>query len=72
MTEYKVVVKEVTSALWRDIPKAAGELAREVNAELASGWEVAGGLASVQAGTSVYLLQSLTKSRLKRPRKGLV
>jgi len=26
MPEYKILVKEVTSVLWRDVEKAAGEL----------------------------------------------
>ena len=31
----------------------------DVNAELSSGWEPQGGIASIQAGTSVYLIQTL-------------
>ena len=30
-----------------------------MNAELSSGWEPQGGIASIQAGTSVYLIQAL-------------
>lgn len=63
MSEYKVVAKEVTSVVWRDVIKAAQELAGEVNAELSSGWEPQGGVASIQAGTGVYLLQALAKHR---------
>ena len=63
MSEYKVVAKEVTSVVWRDLHKAAQELAREVNAELSSGWEPQGGIASIQAGTAVYLIQALARSR---------
>jgi hypothetical protein len=63
MSEYKVIVKEVTSVVWRDVSKAAEELATEVNTELASGWQPQGGVASIQAGTGVYLLQALAKSR---------
>ena len=63
MLEYKVVAKEVTSVVWRDVQKAAQELAREVCSELPDGWEAQGGIASVQAGTGVFLLQALTKRR---------
>jgi hypothetical protein len=63
MSEYKVVAKEVTSIVWRDVQKAAQELASDVNAELSSGWEPQGGIASIQAGTGVYLIQALAKRR---------
>jgi hypothetical protein len=62
MSEYKIITKEVGSIVWRDVQKAAQELAREVSAELASGWKPQGGIASIQAGTGVYLLQALAKS----------
>ena len=61
MPEYKVMSKEVTSMVWRDVQKAAQELGAEVTAQLSSGWEPQGGIASVQAGTGVYLLQALVK-----------
>jgi hypothetical protein len=61
MSEYKVITKEVTSRIWRDAQKAAQELATEVNAELSAGWEPQGGIASIEAGTSVYLIQALSK-----------
>jgi hypothetical protein len=61
--EYKVIAQEVTSVVWRDVDKAAQELAAAVNAELESGWDVQGGIASIQAGTGVYLIQALTKGR---------
>jgi hypothetical protein len=61
MAEYKVIAKEVTSVIWRDVQKAAMELAREVNAELSAGWEPQGGIASIEAGTAVYLIQALFK-----------
>jgi hypothetical protein len=61
MPEYKVMSKEVTSMVWRDVQKAAQELGAEVTAQLSSGWEPQGGLASVQAGTSVHLLQAIVK-----------
>ena len=63
MSQYKVIVKEVTSVVWRDVSKAAQELASEVDAELSSGWEPQGGVASIQAGTGVYLIQALVKHR---------
>ncbi|HXW08309.1 MAG TPA: hypothetical protein VD833_23965 [Vicinamibacterales bacterium] len=63
MPEYKVVAKEVTSVVWRDVHKAAQELTTDVNAELQSGWEPQGGIASIQAGTGVYLIQALARRR---------
>ena len=63
MSEYRVITKEVTSIVWRDVDKAAKELANEVTAELSAGWEPQGGIASVQAGTSVYLIQALSRRR---------
>ena len=61
--EYKVIAKEVTSVIWRDVDKASRELASDVNAELSSGWEPQGGIASIQAGTTVYLIQALARRR---------
>ena len=61
MSEYKVIVKEVTSVVWRDVSKAAHELGGDVSTGLSSGWEPQGGVASIQAGTSVYLIQALIK-----------
>jgi hypothetical protein len=63
MSEYKVIAKEVTSVVWRDVHKAAQELAAEVNVLLPSGWEPQGGIASIEAGTGVYLIQALLKRR---------
>jgi hypothetical protein len=63
MPEYKVVSKEVTSIVWRDVDKAAQELSRDVTAELANGWQPQGGIASIQAGTTAYLIQALSRSR---------
>jgi hypothetical protein len=65
MSEYKVITKEVTSVIWRDVQKAAQELATEINAELAAGWEPQGGIASIEAGTGVYLMQALFKRLTK-------
>lgn len=62
MTEYKVITKEVGSIVWRDVQKATQDLAREVSAELSTGWKPQGGIASIEAGTGIYLLQALTKS----------
>jgi hypothetical protein len=59
VSEYKVIAKEVTSVVWRDVQKAAQELAIQVNAELSAGWEPQGGIASVEAGAGVYLIQAL-------------
>jgi hypothetical protein len=63
MSEYKVVAKEVTSVVWRDVQKAAQELATEVNVELSAGREAQGGIASIEAGTGVFLIQALLKRR---------
>lgn len=62
-TEYKVVVTEVTSVVWRDVGRAARALAAEVNTAARGGWAPLGGVCSVQAGTSVYLLQGVVRSR---------
>jgi hypothetical protein len=61
MAEYKVIAKEVTSVVWRDVDKAAQALSAEVNLLISSGWEPQGGIASIEAGSSVYLLQALLK-----------
>lgn len=63
MSEYRVIAKEVTSIVWRDVEKAAQDLSSEVNDALASGWEPQGGIASIQAGTGVYLIQALARRR---------
>jgi len=62
MSEYKVVAKEVTSVVWRDVEKAANELSADVSAALSSGWVAQGGVASIQAGTNVYLIQALART----------
>ena len=61
MAEYKVMAKEVTSVVWRDVQKAAQELGADVTHMMSSGWEAQGGIASIEAGTSVYLIQALVK-----------
>jgi len=43
------------------VQKAAQGLTTEVNAELSAGREPQGGIASIEAGTSVYLIQALSK-----------
>jgi hypothetical protein len=61
MAEYKVVAKEVTSIVWRDVAKAAQELSADVTHLVSGGWEPQGGIASIQAGTTVYLIQAIMK-----------
>jgi len=61
MAEYKVLAKEVTSVVWRDVQKAAVDLSAEATHLMSSGWEPQGGIASVEAGAGVYLLQALVK-----------
>jgi len=61
MAEYKVVAKEVTSVVWRDVQKAAEELGADVTQLISGGWEPQGGIASIEAGTSVYLIQAVFK-----------
>ena len=61
MAEYKVMAKEVTSVIWRDVEKAAQELSAEVTHMASGGWEPQGGIASIEAGTTVYLLQAIIK-----------
>ena len=61
MPEYRVIAKEVGSVVWRDVEKAAQELGVEITALQSSGWEPQGGIASVQAGTGVHLLQALVR-----------
>jgi len=61
MAEYKVISKEVTSVIWRDVEKAGQELGAEVTRLASEGWEPQGGIASIEAGTTVYLLQAVFK-----------
>jgi hypothetical protein len=61
VSDYKVIVKEISSIVWRDVRKAADELGQEVTSELKSGWQPQGGIASVQAGSSVFLIQALVR-----------
>lgn len=55
------MVKEVTSVIWRDVEKAGQELGAEVTRMVSDGWEPQGGIASIEAGTTVYLLQAVFK-----------
>ena len=61
MAEFKVVSKEVTSVVWRDVQNAAQELSADVTQMMSGGWEPQGGVASIEAGTSVYLIQAIVK-----------
>lgn len=61
MAEYKIIAREITTVVWRDVHKATRELEELVNGQLAAGWEPQGGIASVQAGTGVYLIQALSR-----------
>ena len=61
MTEYKVMAKEVTSVIWRDVEKAAQELGADVTRMASEGWDPQGGIASIEAGTTVYLIQAIIK-----------
>ena len=61
MAEYKVIAKDVGSVIWRDVERAAQELGAEVTRQQGAGWEPQGGIASIQAGTGVHLLQALVK-----------
>ncbi|HUF48344.1 MAG TPA: hypothetical protein VMM93_11050 [Vicinamibacterales bacterium] len=60
---YKVIVQKVESALSRNVGKAARELSRQVNDQMALGWEPVGGVAIGTAGSAPYLLQALVKRR---------
>lgn len=60
--EYQVVVQDVGSMLNRDVDKAAAELAARVQALIAEGWTPQGGLASVEAGTGIFLVQAMVRS----------
>jgi hypothetical protein len=61
MKEYQVVFQEITSIINRDLPKAAGELKAQVNLLIDDGWTAQGGLATVHAGGSIYLLQAMIR-----------
>ena len=61
MSEYKVLFQDITSIVNRDLPKAVDGLESQVNSLIDAGWRVQGGLATVQAGGSIYLLQAMTR-----------
>ena len=47
--------------IWRDVEKAAQELGADVTRMGSEGWEPQGGIASIEAGTTVYLIQAIIK-----------
>ena len=61
MKEYKVVYQDITSMINRDLPKAVDGLQTQINALIGEGWVAQGGLATVQAGGSIYLLQAMVR-----------
>jgi len=60
--EYKVIRCKVSNLLVRDVEKAMKQLERQVNDHLRSGWEPAGGVAFVTAGSTPYVAQAVIKS----------
>jgi hypothetical protein len=62
MTDYRVVSQNISSIIFRDVDKAATELADEVRQLMAAGWQPQGGLATVQAGGGIYLLQAMVRN----------
>ena len=61
MNEYKIVFQDITSMLTRDLPSAVDGLQTQVNQLIVAGWRIQGGLATVQAGGSIYLMQALVR-----------
>lgn len=61
--EYKVITQKVGGILSLDVVKCAEALTREVNDQIALGWEPLGGVAMGHTGASTYLLQALIKRR---------
>lgn len=59
--DYQVVVQDVGSMLNRDVEKAAAEIAARVQALAAQGWAPQGGLATVEAGGGIFLLQAMVR-----------
>lgn len=60
--DYQVVVQDVGSMLNRDVDKAAAEIATRVQALTAQGWTPQGGLATVEAGGGIFLLQAMVRA----------
>jgi hypothetical protein len=61
--EYKIVVKKVRSVFAAKVDQAAEDLTREVNENVARGWEPVGGVTIGAAGGASYLLQAMIKRR---------
>lgn len=61
--EYKIVSLKVTGILVHDVKKCGEALAKDVNAQVALGWEPLGGVAMGHTGTCNHLLQAMVKRR---------
>ena len=61
--EYKIVVVDAVQAWGTNFEKAAAELSRLVNEEIANGWEPLGGVnvGRTQSTENPYLLQAMIK-----------
>jgi len=60
---YKILVKRIDNMIVRDIEKATREMGKQVNDQIALGWEPAGGVALGSSGTAPYLLQAIVRRR---------
>jgi hypothetical protein len=60
--DYQVVVQDVGSMLNRNVDKAVAELAAQVQVLVAQGWTPQGGLATVEAGGGIFLLQAMVRA----------
>lgn len=61
MSEYKVVTQDTGSIMSRNVVQAAIDLADQVQQLQRDGWTPLGGVASIEAGTSIYLLQAMVR-----------
>lgn len=61
--QYKIVVVDAVQGWGTNFEKAAAELARLVNKEIAKGWEPLGGVNTgrTQSTENPYLLQAMVK-----------
>lgn len=59
--EYQVISIKVAGVLGMDIPKTTAELAKEINQQIALGWEPVGGVTTGPHNT--HLLQAMIKRR---------
>ena len=61
--QYKVVVVDAVKGWGTDFEKAADELSRLVNEQIAQGWEPTGGVnvGRTQSTENPYLLQAMVK-----------